>query len=136
MFQGPCGLTKHGRPIIYDDGTRVGAIDMVTARQQPIGMMNAEDPEVAAFSQLFGTMAANPAVERIAIDHLGRYIDLWVRLTCDDDAYSNEFALYDALTAYHRSEGVTTPADIHLILPDESDDQFPSSYPLLYRRRP
>lgn len=109
---------------------------MVTARQQPIGMLNAEDPEVAAFSQLFGTMAANPAVERIAIDHLGRYIDLWARLIHDDDADSNEMALYDALDVYHASAGVATPVDLHLILPCEADDAFPSSLPLLYRRRP
>ena len=123
-------------PMIYDVDSNPGANEMAIARQQSIGILNTEDAETAAFTQLFGTLAANPAVERIAIDHLGGYIDLWVRLTHDDDAYSNEFALYDALDAYLRSEGVTTPVDIHLIPPSEPEDAFPSSFPLLYRRRP
>ena len=107
---------------------------MAIARQQPIGILNAEDPEMAAFSQLFGTLAANPAVERIAIDHLGSDIDLWARLTDDDESY--EMVLYDALTAYHVSDGVSTPVDLHLILAHEPDDVFPSKMHLMYRRHP
>ena len=105
---------------------------MAIARQQPTGILNTDDPEIAAFTQLFGTMAANPAVERIAIDHLGRYIDLWARLTDDDE--SHEMALYDALDEYHVSDGVTTPVDLHLILAFEPDDAFPSKLPVMYRR--
>jgi hypothetical protein len=90
---------------------------MAIFQQQALGALHASDPEAAAFSQLFGTLAANPAVERIAIHAHGDFIDLWARL--DDEA--REMAIYDALDAYHASQGVTTAVEVHLILPRETD---------------
>src|SRR5581483_6065464 len=98
---------------------------MATARRQPVGLLDASGPEAAAFSQLFGTLAANPAVERIALDDLGGYIDLWARL--DDADEAREMALYDALAAYHNAAGVTTPIELHLVLADEPEDAFPAN---------
>ena len=92
----------------------------------------AHDPDEAAFYQLFGAIAANPGVVTVAFDPLGGYIDLWVRLGDDDEAH--EMALYDALAAYHATDGVATPIDLHVILPDEPDSAFPSSLAVMYRR--
>ena len=43
-------------------------------------------------------------------------------------------ALYDAVAAYHATERVTTPVDLHVVLANEPDSAFPSSVPLMYRR--
>lgn len=90
------------------------------------------DPEEAAFFQLFGVIAANPAVDTIASDFVGGSIDLWVRLGDDDEVH--EMALYDALAAYHATDGVTTPVDLHVVLAHEPDSAFPSSLRVMYRR--
>lgn len=92
------------------------------------------DPEDAAFAQLFGTLAASPAVERIAVHGLGGTVDLWARLQDDDQA--SEMALYDALATYHATSGVTTLVDLHLVLASEPDTAFPSQLTVLYRRHP
>ena len=89
------------------------------------------DPEFAAFQQFFGTLVGNPSVQIIAVDDLGGHVDLWVRLG-DDDA--NETAIYTALSAYHASEGVATPIDLHVIFADEDEAAFPSGLQPLYRR--
>jgi len=92
------------------------------------------DPEDAAFSQLFGTLAANPSVQCIAVDRIEGSVDLWARLGDDDEA--NEMALYDALAAYHATPGVATLVDLHLVLASEPDGAFPASLVVLYRRQP
>ena len=106
---------------------------MAIASHRAGGLRSAPDPEEAAFAQLFGTLAASPSVERIAVNELGGYVDLWARL--DDDDEAGEMALYDALTAYHASPGVSTPVDLHLVLASEPDDAFPASLTVLYRRQ-
>jgi hypothetical protein len=107
---------------------------MAIASRRIVGLGDAADPENAAFSQLFGTLAASPSVERIAVNTLCGHVDLWARLQDDDEA--NEMALYDALAAYHASPGVVTLIDLHLILADEPDTAFPAGLTLLYRRHP
>jgi hypothetical protein len=92
------------------------------------------DPEDAAFAQFFGTLAASPSVERVAVHGLGGAVDLWVRLRDDDEA--NEMALYDALATYHATSGVTTLVDLHLVLASEPDSAFPAGLTVLYRRHP
>src|SRR5215213_1536123 len=88
------------------------------------------DPEVIAFQQFFGSLAANPSVRHIGIDALGGYVDLWVRL--DDDDEANESAIYAALSAYHASQGVETPIDLHVVFADEAEAAFPSGIQLLF----
>jgi hypothetical protein len=90
------------------------------------------DPEVVAFQQFFGTLAANPSVRLIGIDSLAGYADLWVRLGDDDDA--NETAIYTALSAYHATPDVETPIDLHVVFADEADTAFPADIQLLFRR--
>ena len=90
------------------------------------------DPELAAFQQFLGTLAANPSVQIVATDPVGGYVDLWVRLS--DDNEDNETAIYAALSAYHASEGVQTPIDLHVIFADEAESAFPSGIQPLYRR--
>jgi hypothetical protein len=107
---------------------------MVIASSRSSILSGAPDPEDAAFSQLFGTLAANPSVQCIAINRGGESLDLWARLGDDDEA--NEMALYDALAAYHASPGVTTLVDLHLLLASERDEAFPASLTVLYRRLP
>jgi hypothetical protein len=106
---------------------------MALGLRRPAERQIAANPEEAAFSQLFGTIAANPSVEIIAVDDLNRYVDLWIRMGDDDEA--NEMAIYDALDVYHSTEGVTTPVDVHLLLAHEPDRFFPKSLPVMYRRR-
>lgn len=105
---------------------------MAVAPRRPHGLLSAPDPEEAAFSQFFGTLAANPAVQIIAMDPLGGYMDLWVRL--DDDDEAREMAVYDAVDAYHATEGVTTPIDLHVVLASEPDSAFRASLRPMYRR--
>ena len=106
---------------------------MVIASSRSSGAHSAPDPEDAAFSQLFGTLAASPSVQCIAVNRVGESVDLWARLGDDDEA--NEMALYDALAAYHATPGVTTLVDLHLVLGSERDDAFPASLTVLYRRQ-
>lgn len=106
---------------------------MAVASRNALGPRPAPDPEAAAFLQFFGTLAANPSVRLISQDPLGGYIDLWVCLADEDEA--NEMAIYDALAAYHASDDVTTPVDLHLILASEPDDAFPSDLRPMFRRR-
>jgi hypothetical protein len=89
-------------------------------------------PEVAAFQQLFGTLAANPSMQLIGIDEPGGYANLWVRLGNADEAI--ERANYAALSAYHASEGVETPIDLHVVFADEAENAFPSGIQLLFSR--
>ena len=105
---------------------------MAIASRRPAGSPPPYDPEESAFFQLFGAIAANPGVVAVASDLRAGNIDLWVRLGDDDEAH--EMALYDALAAYHATEGVTTPVDLHVILSHEVDSAFPSSLPVMYRR--
>lgn len=49
---------------------------MALGLRRPAERQSAVDPEDAAISQLFGTIAANPSVQIIAVDDLRRYIDL------------------------------------------------------------
>ena len=107
---------------------------MAIASRPTSGPWSAPDPEDAAFAQLFGTLAASPSVERIAVHGLGGAIDLWARLQDDDEA--NEIALYDALAAYHATSGVTTLVDLHVVLASEPDSAFPAGLTVLYRRHP
>jgi hypothetical protein len=90
------------------------------------------DPELAAFQQFLGTLAANPSVLIVASDPVGGYVDLWVRLADDDD--DNETAIYAALSTYHASEGVETPIDLHVVFADEDEAAFPADIQPLYRR--
>ena len=106
---------------------------MALGLRRPTERPSAIDPEEAAFSQLFGTIAANPSVQIIAVDDLNRYIDLWIRMGDDDEA--NEMAIYKAISAYHATEGVTTPVDAHLLLSHEPDRFFPNNLPVMFRRR-
>jgi hypothetical protein len=106
---------------------------MALASRRPTGLLSASDPEEVAFSQLFGTIAANPSVQIIAVDDLNRYIDLWIRM--DDDDQANEMAIYDAIGECHNSEDVTTPVDVHLLLAHEPNRFFPTNLPVMYRRR-
>ena len=106
---------------------------MALGLRRPAERQIAPDPEEAAFSQLFGSLAANPSVQIIAVDDLNRYIDLWVRMSDDDDA--NEMAIYEAISGYHAAEGVITPVDVHVLLGHEPDRFFPKNLPVLYRRR-
>lgn len=106
---------------------------MALGLRRPAERQIAPDPEEAAFSQLFGTLAANPSVQIIAVDDLNRYIEMWIRMGDDDQA--NEFAISDAVDAYHASEGVSRPIDLHLLLSHEPDSFFPSNLPVMYRRR-
>lgn len=106
---------------------------MALGLRRPAERQIAADPEEAAFSQLFGTIAANPSVQIIAVDDLNRYIDLWVRMGDDDEA--NEMAIYKAISEYHATEGVTTPIDVHLLLGHEPDRFFPNDLPVMFRRR-
>ncbi|HZO32876.1 MAG TPA: hypothetical protein VFH48_43595 [Chloroflexota bacterium] len=106
---------------------------MALGLRRPAERPTALDPEEVAFSQLFGTLAANPSVQIIAVDDLNRYIDLWIRMGDDDEA--NEMAVYDAISEYHNSEGVTTPIDEHLLLAHEPDSYFPKNLPVMFRRR-
>lgn len=106
---------------------------MAVASRHALGPHPAPDPEEAAFLQFFGTLAANPSVRLISQDPLGGAIDFWVRLGDDDEAH--EMAIYDALAAYHASDDVTTPVDLHLVLASEPDDAFPSNLHPMYRRR-
>jgi len=92
------------------------------------------DPEVAAFQQFFGTLAVNPSVQTIAMDPLGGYVDLWVRLGDDDEEQEN--AIYTALSAYHASAGVETPVDLHIVFADEPESAFPAGIQLMFRRSP
>ena len=107
---------------------------MAIASHRAGGLRSAPDPEEAAFSQLFGTLAASPSVERIAVSERGGFVDLWARVSDDDEA--NEMALYDALAAYHATPGVATLVDLHLVLASEPDGAFPASLVVLYRRQP
>lgn len=106
---------------------------MALGLRRPAERQSTVDPEEAAFSQLFGTLAANPAVQIIAVEDLNRYINLWIRMGNDDE--ENEFAIYDAVDAYHASEGVTRAIDLHLLLAHEPDRFFPDSLPVMFRRR-
>jgi hypothetical protein len=90
------------------------------------------DPEVIAFQQFFGTLAANPSVLLIGIDSLAGYADLWVRLGDNDESYEN--AIYAALSAYHATPDVETPIDLHVVFADEAETTFPASIQLLFRR--
>src|SRR4051794_40904320 len=90
------------------------------------------DPEVVAFQQFFGSLAANPSVRRIGVDPVGGYVDLWVRLGDDDE--DNERSIYAALSAYHASEDVETPIDLHVVFADEDEAAFPSGIQLLFSR--
>jgi hypothetical protein len=90
------------------------------------------DPELAAFQQFFGTLAANPSVQRIAIDDVGAHLDLWVRLVDDDD--DNEAAIYAALSTYHASDGVQQPIDLHVVFADEDEAAFPVNIQPLFQR--
>lgn len=107
---------------------------MALGMRRPAERQIVPDPEETAFSQLFGTLAANPSVQIIAVDDLNRYIDLWIRMGDDDEA--NEFAIYRAVSEYHASEGVTTPVDVHLLLAHEPDRFFPDNLPVMFRRHP
>jgi hypothetical protein len=104
---------------------------MATAVSRVLESQDAADPEFAAFQQLFGTLAANPSVQLIGIYPLSG-IDLWVRLRDDDE--DNENAIYTALSAYHSSEGVSAPIDLHVVFAEERDSAYPSSVRVLYRR--
>lgn len=106
---------------------------MAVAPRRARDPRQAPSPDEVAFSQLFGMLAANPAVQTIATDPLGRYIDLWVRLDSDNEA--REMAVNDALDAYHGTEGVATPVDIHMVLASEPDSAFPPDVRPMYRRR-
>jgi hypothetical protein len=90
------------------------------------------DPELAAFQQFLGTLAANPSVQLVATDPVGGHVNLWVRLA--DDNEDNETAMYAALSAYHASDGVETPIDLHVIFADEDEAAFPSGIQPLFRR--
>jgi len=105
---------------------------VIASRGISAGPPASRDPEEAAFFQLFGTVAANPAVIAVASDLLGGYIDLWVHLGDDNEAH--EMALYDALAAYHATDGVATPVDLHVVLAKEPDSAFPSTLRVMYRR--
>jgi hypothetical protein len=115
------------------NGIRVQEGSMVLGVRRPAESQSTLHPEEVAFSQLFGTLAANPSVQKIAVDDLNRYIDLWIRMSDDDEA--NEMAIYMALDDYHSTDGVTTPVDVHLLLAQEPDRFFPKNLPVLYRRR-
>ena len=68
----------------------------------------------------------------VASGSLDGYIELWVSLDDDDEAH--EMALYDALAAYHATDEVATPIDLHVVLSHEPDSAFPSGLSVLYRR--
>ena len=106
---------------------------MVLGARRPAERQSDLHPEEVAFSQLFGTIAANPSVQIIAVDDLNRYIDLWIRMGDDDQA--NEMAISDALDTYHNTEGVMTPVDVHLLLSHEPDRFFPKNLPVMFRRQ-
>ena len=89
------------------------------------------DPEVAAFQQFFGTLAANPSVQMIGVNPLGGILDLWVKLRDDDEG--NEGSIYDALQSF-RARGGETLVDLHVVFADERDEAYPSSVKVLYRR--
>jgi hypothetical protein len=90
------------------------------------------DPEVVAFQQFFGTLAANPSVRLIGIDTVAGYADLWVRLGDDDEGNGN--AIYTALSGYHTTPSVETPIDLHVISADEADTALPADIQLLFHR--
>jgi hypothetical protein len=119
---------------IVGTSPRKRSLEMATAAlRRAIGPRRGFDPELVAFQQFFGTLAANPSVQLIGVDELGGYLDLWVRLGDDDQA--NESAIYAALSAYHASEGVETPIDVHVVFADEAESAFPAGIQILYRRQ-
>jgi hypothetical protein len=104
----------------------------LTVRPQSDHVQRGIDPDVVAFQRFFGMLVINPAVEIVAADRLSGYVNLWVRLTDDNEAH--EYAVYDALRSYHASDGVQTPIDLHLVFADEPETAFPSQLQILFRR--
>ncbi len=101
-----------------------------TALSRVLDPQQVADPEVAAFQQLFGTLAANPSVQVIGINPLGTIINLWVRLGDADEG--NEDAIYGALQQY-RAGGPERLIDLHVVFADEPETAYPSSVRVLYR---
>jgi hypothetical protein len=88
-------------------------------------------PELAAFLQLFGTMCSIPAVATVGLGTQGAAIDIWVRLTSDDD--ESQDALYSALQKF-RAGGDGPLVDLHVIFPDEDETAWPSTARVVFTR--
>lgn len=88
-------------------------------------------PEFAAFLQFFGTACSIPAVAMIGLSAEGVAIDVWVRLTNDDDP--SQDALYTALQKF-RADGEGTLIDLHVIFPDEDATAWPRTARVIFTR--
>jgi hypothetical protein len=88
-------------------------------------------PELAAFLQFFGTVCSVAAVSMVGLGTQGAALDVWVRLTGDDDA--SQDAVYGALQKF-RAGGDGTLIDLHVVFPDEDEAAWPAAVRLVYSR--
>lgn len=104
---------------------------MAIAALDSRSLLHDAPPEYAAFLQFFGTMCSIPAVSRVGLGAEGAAIDVWVRLTSDDD--QSQDALYAALQKF-RADGDGTLIDLHVIFPDEDDAAWPCTARVIFTR--
>ena len=88
-------------------------------------------PELTAFLQFFGSVCSIPSVSLIGLGAQGAALDIWVRLSSEDDA--SQDAVYDALQKF-RATGDGALIDLHVIFPDEDESAWPNAVRVVYTR--
>lgn len=104
---------------------------MAVAALDSRSLLQEAPPELATFLQFFGTVCSIAAVSMVGLGMQGAAIDVWVRLSADDEP--GQDAVYGALQTL-RAGGDGTLIDLHVIFADEDETAWPSAVRVVFTR--